>query len=1400
MKSILSKSIFFYFLFAIISLQVIFWFHGNNIINNNDFSFMLSPDSDTAKLFYRWDHTRGLGISQDRNAATLVYTSLLSVIYFFVNNISSVEKILFYIWVLFSFISVFTLIKFFLKKESDNPTVINIIAFIASLLYGMNPWLHNFRWGNGMLIAMFIYSIGPLILYFLLNILENKNKVFKNKYFIYFLLANIFALPSYENPAYFIAFYITVLIPLVLIYRKEIWKNKKLYLIYMVFFIIFNLWWVLRPISFFESSAYINASSPTSNNVLRSLDFRDSSFLELFRLQGFWASKFPEYFPYSTYYFKNGFIIFGSLFIFSLSFLFLFFRKRINYLIWFATFLFLFFILKGLHPPLDYPFEWLISNTWFRIFRMSMDKFGSMVILFFPLFLSLSLLRIYKFKKNIGIIIGLLAFFFILLNAYPFLINGVVPNNDAASRVTNGAQYLKKYYQIPDNYYNGIGSLAKKKIDRKYVIFPDNPDHVFSSWSMYEWSGITVDPLWNLLQMSPYLILNNHGNSIGISPQMSPFIQSMHKYYENNFNEYFKNIGKQLSVLNSDYIIFRNDNRNAEIYKKNKITREQIFNELNNNKDIKLISKSEELSVYKINSQFFSPHFYASKEIILTPNPVSDIPYIVSNPDYKIGSAIYSNKSPEDNSRYAVQKSIDNFLKDSINIYIKPFKYVQEKSNGDEQFNNTNEFILSDAQAEKNFNLYKLINETTPIIINYDKQTEKIIINIISENTFRLNDGKELKDKKILPLKEIKASEGEMLKIGKEYLIIDKNFSYETIIKDLPEEIKLYKTKKNSENLLTNKDRDKNNSFEQGLWRDEAQDCSNEMEGTPQLRMYLSDDATEGNKSLELGSKNHSSCTFKNFSIKLSKNKVYEYSFDYKNVKGETVQYYYNLIGKEKQSGFFETIDIKKNNSWNHFRTIIEPQEDAESIDLVFYAFSDGAEEIINRFDNVKLVESELDSSKIEILNNIVIQENIKLEKNNKIEYINPNKDSLVINASFEQGLWQNKITDCSQDAEGEPQMSMNLSDDATEGNKSLELGSKNHNACTFILFPAKLNKNKIYKYSFDYKNVKGKTVQYYYNLKGKEKQSDFIERIDVKINNNWNHFETFIEPQEDVEYIDLVFYAPSDGIEDVVNRYDNIKLEEWMPKDVFNYYLYSPAKEQIKTPYLEFKKINPTKYRVRVHQAIESFPLVFSESFHNGWKAYAVENKKLKIESNELDKDSNALDKYRMLDGNEDGQASKDELADYINKGLVSDIGDGKEKTITHNKWEDSKEKFDYTEKYNIDFISKNFQDTIQNDNLPKGSIFETWFKEPLAENNHLMANGYANSWWVDFEKVCGSGENGKCVKNPDGSYDFEMVIEFWPQRLFYIGLFVSGMTLLSCFGYLTYNFLKRKKYGQKN
>lgn len=228
------------------------------------------------------------------------------------------------------------------------------------------------------------------------------------------------------------------------------------------------------------------------------------------------------------------------------------------------------------------------------------------------------------------------------------------------------------------------------------------------------------------------------------------------------------------------------------------------------------------------------------------------------------------------------------------------------------------------------------------------------------------------------------------------------------------------------------------------------------------------------------------------------------------------------------------------------------------------------------------------------------------------------------------------------------------------------------------------------------------------------------------------------------------------------------------------------------KLPILEYRRINPTKYRVIIHNALGEFPLVFSEAFHQGWKMYLG---KTAIETGKKPNPAD-LSNYKILDQNESDQASKETLEDFLREGLITTLGDGKEKTIIHQKMKNNNAIFDYEEKYMIDFISKNFQGTIQNDNLPDGKRYETWFKEPMEKNtNHLKANGYANSWLLNTDSICRN--ESSCHKNPDGTYTIETIIEFWPERLLYVGLAITAGTFLinlAVLGFIS----QRKRYQQ--
>lgn len=86
------------------------------------------------------------------------------------------------------------------------------------------------------------------------------------------------------------------------------------------------------------------------------------------------------------------------------------------------------------------------------------------------------------------------------------------------------------------------------------------------------------------------------------------------------------------------------------------------------------------------------------------------------------------------------------------------------------------------------------------------------------------------------------------------------------------------------------------------------------------------------------------------------------------------------------------------------------------------------------------------------------------------------------------------------------------------------------------------------------------------------------------------------------------------------------------------------------------------------------------------------------------------------------------------------------------------------------------------------------------VGDEYHYKLNGFLNAWYVDTEEFCVKQQN--CTKNPDGSYDIEMTIEFWPQRWFYLGLLISGTTFAGCIGYLVFDgvrILRRKRKAKQ-
>jgi len=82
------------------------------------------------------------------------------------------------------------------------------------------------------------------------------------------------------------------------------------------------------------------------------------------------------------------------------------------------------------------------------------------------------------------------------------------------------------------------------------------------------------------------------------------------------------------------------------------------------------------------------------------------------------------------------------------------------------------------------------------------------------------------------------------------------------------------------------------------------------------------------------------------------------------------------------------------------------------------------------------------------------------------------------------------------------------------------------------------------------------------------------------------------------------------------------------------------------------------------------------------------------------------------------------------------------------------------------------------------------------VAEKNHFKNDAGFNSYFVDPKLIC---RRFSCNKNIDGTYDISGTIYFSSQGYMYVGMIISGATLIAVLGYLLFVFGERL-YGKKN
>jgi hypothetical protein len=252
--------------------------------------------------------------------------------------------------------------------------------------------------------------------------------------------------------------------------------------------------------------------------------------------------------------------------------------------------------------------------------------------------------------------------------------------------------------------------------------------------------------------------------------------------------------------------------------------------------------------------------------------------------------------------------------------------------------------------------------------------------------------------------------------------------------------------------------------------------------------------------------------------------------------------------------------------------------------------------DIINTDSGEKLFSSNISSVGIEL-------EKYNLELVNDISNNLTKRTNYISNGSFDNGLWEESVSDCNAyDDNGMIEMKL-VSDPLVLDNNVLSLRSMRHNACTGKSI--QLDKSGVYVLSFRYKVDLGSKWGVNLNI-GELTQSD----MDVSTNNDWQVYKKIINIPYGIKKMDITVYAyEEDGYHWSEVLYDDFKIYDIT--DFHNKFYF--VKQVEKSP--GFYSIN-SFYKSPV-ESVMSIPIEYLDTFiitdkiyNNNWNLYIVDEK----------------------------------------------------------------------------------------------------------------------------------------------------------------------------------------------
>ena len=597
-----------------LSLTPLLWFKNNAVIVGHDNIFGLNPIIFLVGRLSTWIN-HGFGQAQDLIMGTIPIHLIDAAPYFLGFSLQTTEKLVYIFWFLAIGISIYIL------AYTLNPRSLTF-RLLTVVLYQFNFFLLQ-GWWIGERTKFSAYVALPLLLAVFIKVRRGelnvvRGAIFNSLIFFVFNAGGLYGIPLYGGLFVVILGYILFFSFINFVEKKyEVVKRLLLLTLFsLIGFILVNSYYLFPAINKFGSeykSEVLSSGGVAGITEWANEISANSSFINIFRLQGVseWYDNTDH--PYAKYFLSNPILIVVSFLWPSLIFFSILKGKEKEKVTDTTYFFFIFllgvFFTAGTHPPSGFLYTFFLKIVpGFISFRSPYFKFAPAV------FLSSSILISYAVDKASGkwkkiAFCSLLIIIFAYHFPY-FTGNFFTWKKDFSTRVN-----------VPDYVFQFGNWLNKEKKDdgRILVLPPNNPDFQYST---YNWGYLSFQEVTTLLSNKSVVINNDR-----LSNQEKVLLSTLYVAFTRND---LPKIFKLAKLLRIRYVLLQKDAAWKIYLHSSYISLDPSFYEKHLTKNnFSLLKKFGEWEIYEIDQDTL-PSIFLTNGLNVLDGSYTDIPSYIS--------------------------------------------------------------------------------------------------------------------------------------------------------------------------------------------------------------------------------------------------------------------------------------------------------------------------------------------------------------------------------------------------------------------------------------------------------------------------------------------------------------------------------------------------------------------------------------------------------------------------------------------------------------------------------------------------------------------------------------------------------------------------------------------------